>query len=231
MRAIVYDLLEMHVARGGRLRVLDAGCGGGTLVRRLQERHFAVGVDLFPVALRYARGRGAHELAGGSLDALPFVAESFDAALCLDVLYHIGLGDSRRALAELRRVLRPGGWLLVRQPAYAWLRGSHDGWLGTQRRMTIGQLRAELERAGFVVPRATYANTLLFPAAALWRLGQRYGLLEERVGEPAGDLIPPAAALNRFLTALLGLERRFLRWGNLPFGVSALALAQKPLDG
>jgi ubiquinone/menaquinone biosynthesis C-methylase UbiE len=57
----------------------------------------------------------------GSLTALPFPDGSFDRALCLDVLEHLAYEDQPRALAELFRVLRPGGELLVSVPNLAHL--------------------------------------------------------------------------------------------------------------
>jgi len=227
MRAIVLDMLERDVAAGRRLNILDAGCGAGALLRRLQEDHLAVGADLLPPALRYAQHRGARHVANASAAQLPFAAAQFDVVLCLDVLYHIGMDDSRLALAEVRRVLRPAGWLIVRQPAYAWLRGPQEGWLGTQRRVTAAQLRGLLEEAGFCVHRLTYVNTLLFPAEALWRVGRRAWARLGGAVKPADDFVPLNAGLNRLLAGVLGIERRILRRRDLPFGLSALALARK----
>jgi SAM-dependent methyltransferase len=226
MRAIVGQFVE-EVAAGRRLRILDAGCGAGALTGQLQARHAALGVDLTPLALRHAQAQRVRDVTAGSLTALPCASASFDMVLCLDVLYHVGLEDSRQALAEMRRVLRPGGWLLARQPAYTWLNGPHDERLGTRRRLMAGQLRAILTDAGFEVRRVTYLNTLLFPGAALFRLGRRAGLLGGAAAED-GDFLPVSEPVNRLLIGLLDVERRLARRMDLPFGLSALALARRP---
>jgi SAM-dependent methyltransferase len=93
-------------------RVLDAGCGEGVIVDEYAARLAITGVDA-----NYASARVRH----GSVTALPFEAGSFDRALCLDVLEHLQFEEQPRALAELFRVLRPGGELLVSVPNLAHL--------------------------------------------------------------------------------------------------------------
>jgi SAM-dependent methyltransferase len=93
-------------------RVLDAGCGEGVLVEEYAGRLEITGVDA-----NYSSER----VTAGSVTALPFADASFDRALCLDVLEHLAYEDQPRALAELFRVLRPGGELLVSAPNLAHL--------------------------------------------------------------------------------------------------------------
>jgi SAM-dependent methyltransferase len=93
-------------------RVLDAGCGEGVLVDEYAARLHITGVD--------ANYASAHVMTG-SLMALPFPDASFDRALCLDVLEHLAFDDQPRALAELARILAPGGELLVSVPNLAHL--------------------------------------------------------------------------------------------------------------
>ena len=93
-------------------RVLDAGCGEGVLVDEYAGRLAIEGVDA-----NYASDR----VRKASLTALPYADASFDRALCLDVLEHLPFADQPRALAELRRVLEPGGELLVSVPNLAHL--------------------------------------------------------------------------------------------------------------
>jgi SAM-dependent methyltransferase len=93
-------------------RVLDAGCGEGVLVAEYTGRLAIEGVD--------ANYTSEHVRAG-SVTALPYEANTFDRALCLDVLEHLAYDDQTQALAELRRVLRPGGEVLVSVPNLAHL--------------------------------------------------------------------------------------------------------------
>jgi SAM-dependent methyltransferase len=93
-------------------RVLDAGCGEGILVEEYAGRLDIIGVDA-----NYSSAR----VTLGSVTALPWPDGSFDRALCLDVLEHLSYEDQPRALAELFRVLRPGGELFVSVPNLAHL--------------------------------------------------------------------------------------------------------------
>jgi SAM-dependent methyltransferase len=93
-------------------RVLDAGCGEGILVEEYAGRLDIIGVDA-----NYSSAR----VTLGSVTALPWPDASFDRALCLDVLEHLSYEDQPRALAELFRVLRPGGELFVSVPNLAHL--------------------------------------------------------------------------------------------------------------
>ena len=105
-----------RIAWSGTERVLDAGCGNGLWMRTLARRfgvRSGVGLDLSFGMLadaRHALGHGA-ALVTGDVRRLPFPDESFDVVLCLWMLYHVA--DHHSVLAELRRVLRPGGRLLV----------------------------------------------------------------------------------------------------------------------
>lgn len=226
MRSITLALLEGLSFGDMSLRVLDAGCGAGTLAAQLKSRHWVVGLEVSPWALQLAKKRGLEQAVRGSVERLPFADGSFDLAVCLDVLYHAGVDNNKRALAELRRVLRPGGWLLVRVPAYEWLKGPHDRAMHTARRFTARSLRQMMENAGFQSHRVTYANTFLFPFQALWRLAWRWGGNATR-----SDLCQVPGWLNRALAGILRAERLWLRRANLPFGLSVLCLARKPDAG
>jgi 2-polyprenyl-3-methyl-5-hydroxy-6-metoxy-1,4-benzoquinol methylase len=93
-------------------RVLDAGCGEGVLVDEFAGRLAIEGLDP-----NYSSAR----VRAGSLLDLPYVEGAFDRALCLDVLEHLEFEQQPVALAELFRVLRPGGELLVSIPNLAHL--------------------------------------------------------------------------------------------------------------
>jgi SAM-dependent methyltransferase len=95
-----------------RTRVLDAGCGEGVLVDEFRDRLTIEGIDPH---------YGSARVRQGSLLALPYADGSFDRALCLDVLEHLTFDEQPRALAELRRVLVPGGELYVTVPNLAHL--------------------------------------------------------------------------------------------------------------
>lgn len=98
---------------GGR-RVLDLGCAGGFMAEALASRGAEVtGID--PAEAAIAAARAHAQAAGRSIrydvgvgEALPYPDASFDSVVCVDVLEHVQ--DLDRVLAEVARVLRPGGW-------------------------------------------------------------------------------------------------------------------------
>ena len=110
--ALIDDLEAELVARFAPAgRVLEAGCGTGQILERLGRAGVrAVGVDLSSGMLQQARAR-ARELVRGDLTALPFGDGRFDAVCCFKVLAHVP--DIGRAMAELGRLVRPGGFLIV----------------------------------------------------------------------------------------------------------------------
>lgn len=93
-------------------RVLDAGCGEGVIVETYAGRLRIEGLDE-----HYA----SPHVRQGSITSLPYGDAAFDRVLCLDVLEHLTFEDQPRALAELHRVLAPGGELLVSVPNLAHL--------------------------------------------------------------------------------------------------------------
>lgn len=225
---LLRDALRRERPAGARPRILDIGCGAGATLRELARLGEAVGLDTEPTAVEAARRRSGCDVRLGSLPAdLPFEPASFHVVTLLDVLEHIE--DDAASLRAIHAVLKPGGLLLCTVPAYRFLWSEHDVLNQHKRRYTRGELRARMEEAGFRVSKLTYYNTLLFPPIAAVRL-LRGGPKPRRPGEeePSPDLGEVAAPLNALLRGVFGAERHWLRLGTFPFGVSVLALAQKP---
>jgi SAM-dependent methyltransferase len=237
MRQITASLLDpyLHAAEPKPIlpkRILDAGCGtGGNLkwLRKYADSGDITGLDFERDALQFCRQNYHPRLVQATATHLPFASESFDLVTSFDVLVQIpGEAADESAMREMFRVLRPGGFAFVRCAAYEWMRSGHDEALSTQRRYHLRQLAARLHSAGFMVHRATYANTLLFPVAALRRLiCKRLGLADS--GSDVKPLAPHLQWLNALLKIPLLLEAYLLRHSiNLPFGLSAICIVQKP---
>lgn len=117
--ALIRDLVEQLAARStdGRVEVLDAGCGTGRLIgylRSLGDGVEPTGADLSPAMLAHARA--AHpgvEFVEADLASLPFPDERFDGVVAWYSIIHTPPHALPRVFGELRRVLRPGGLLLL----------------------------------------------------------------------------------------------------------------------
>lgn len=232
MRRITRSILDAYYKDTDQLNLLDAGCGTGIMLSwlRAYSAHTpVVGIDFSSEALRFCKTRRQDFILRASITDLPLKSNHFDLVTCLDVICQLPAdGSDRRALSELFRVLKPEGRLILRVPAYEWLRSGHDEALDTYHRYTVKELKEILQGAGFIVERATYANTLLFPLAIIARLGKRFGV--GHTGSDVRPLSPGLAWLNKWLSRLLSLESKFLAASNgkMPFGLSAICLARKP---
>jgi ubiquinone/menaquinone biosynthesis C-methylase UbiE len=227
MRAVTASLLEKDLAGRTGLSVLDVGCGTGYSIRWIKERfeaETALGVDSSKEAALLWKDRGIDSAAIASVDSLPFGASQFDLVTCFDVVYQLEEEGVRRALSEMHRVLKPGGLLFIREPAYEWLRGSHDLAVGTRHRFTLKEMTGIINSLGFMRKRATYANTLLFWAAVPHRI------LTRLTGGSASDVKPVSEWMNSAFSRALKIESRLLARMSFPFGLSVILLAEKRHD-
>jgi SAM-dependent methyltransferase len=201
-------------------RILDAGCGSGRNMVDFARRGTVTGVELSPTAASLARVRGVGEVVEGSIAAMPFDPSSFDLAVCLDVIEHIE--DDVGALRELRRVVAPGGTLLLTVPAYQWLWSGHDEINHHCRRYNRAGLLGAAREAGWEGARTTHFNSLLLPVAIALRALDR---IHPRTTESSLDLWVPPSPLNRLLQLPLDLEAVLIgRGGAIPAGLSLLAV-------
>jgi SAM-dependent methyltransferase len=175
-------------------------------------------VEWAEAAIHRAAAKSGAPIARGSVNALPFAPASFDAVIAADLLCH-GAVEPAPALAELRRVLRPGGRLIVNMPAFAWLASAHDRQVHNARRCTARQLSTMLRDAGFARVRAGYWNSLLLPLM----VAQRKLLTRKAT---TSDVAPFPPSLDAMLHAVMEMERRLPF--RLPAGGSILATAERP---
>jgi len=225
-RAIVRTELDRLALPEGA-QVLDAGCGSGRMLEDLMFYGDVHGVELDTDAAAYAAARGCGEVRVGRLEELPWATDTFDLITCLDVLEHVP--DDRGALIELRRVVKPEGWLLATVPAYPALWSLHDKANYHFRRYTRRSLREVLRAAGWELRRMTSFNSILLGPAAVVRIAQR-GREPDSSYSPELEMGPEW--LNGVLERPLQAEARWLSGGRtLPAGLSLLALLRNPESG
>lgn len=194
-------------------RVLDVGSADGPSVRWMSGTGHRVPLDTDMSAL--TRGGVC-----GSALALPFADETFDVVAAFDVIEHCE--PESQAIAEMARVLRPGGRLLVSVPAYQWAWTDFDVVSGHHRRYTRSRLARAVAHSGLEVQRVTHVFAGTFPAFAAERLVRRL-----RPGRTTEDTALPSVSpvLERGLLGLCRWDARMLRRFDLPFGSSVVLAA------
>lgn len=227
LHAHVRRELQSHLPSTRQIRLLDAGCGTGGLLKRLQP-HWPNwrwhGIDFMPQACESARRRcPGCDIREGSVLSLPYADESFDGVVSLDVLCQLSYpGESTRALAEFMRVLRPGGLLVLNVPAYRWMWSYHDVAVHSRHRYARKELREQIVQAGFRMARMSHWNALTFPVAVVKR--------KLFVSPPgSSDVRLQPAIVDRTFRGIMAVEKAWLQaGGRFAWGTSLLASATKP---
>ena len=210
----IYDRIRDGLGQ----RVLEIGCGTGTITSLMVDRQLVVGVDVVENYVRAASNRfkdrpnvviRQHDLTE-STDALR--GYRFDSAVSVNVFEHIA--NDERAMKAVYALLEPGGTFTLLVPCHPALLGRFDRDIGHHRRYTKPGLRGKLEASGFTVERIRRSN----PVGALgWLVNVRLLGLRRLRGTALFDrLVPAFAALDRV---------------ELPLGLSLIAVARKPAAG
>ncbi len=221
-RALVRALLARGGVPEGGL-VLDAGCGTGGTFAALGDRWRAMGVDVSPAAVGLARQRGMELAAVGNVEALPLVDSAFDAVVNCDVVEH--LERDVQGMAEMLRVTKPGGLLVLTAPALPFLWSDHDEALCHLRRYTRRELRDKLTQAGWRVEWLNYSVSLLLPAIAAVRIFRR---ARRGRGAPKVDLFEMPPLVNATLEMVCRADNWLATRVAMPPGASLVALARRP---
>ena len=217
---IVEHVFRKHIP-ANHLEILNIGCGTGLISQLFSQFGCLAGVDYSSEALNFCAQNSLSSLAQANGIALPFKDNSFDACLSLDVLEHIQ--DDTQALKEIRRVLKPGGVLLLTVPAFQWMWSNMDEG-GHFRRYTKAQVAALLEKVKLKMEIISYYNFFLFPLAVAQRFAERH--MRKKAG--AGEFLPSLpAGINRLFYLIFRWEKDWFDHLSFPFGLSVLAVAKK----
>jgi len=229
-RYFVTPLLEEATRGLARVQLLDCGCGTGANVEMLGRYGRTFGFDLSLAGLEIGRALHRRRLVRASVAAAPFPDNTFDVVTSFDVLYSLPENDERGAVAEMFRVVKPGGHIVVNVAAMQMLHGDHSILSHERRRYSRRTLRQLLASTGFHILRLTYTNAVLFPPMAVARALQRWrGLAAEE--DANQEITVPPAYINVPLTLALRAESAWVKWVDNPFGSSLLCLARKPGQG
>lgn len=201
---------------------LDAGVGTGANMAVLKNNGFlqAAGIDTNDDAIKFCQEKGSSTISKASLTALPFASDSFNLILAMDVLEHID--DDKQAMAELSRVLRPGGLLIVTVPAFERLWGPQDDLAHHRRRYVMNELQQLIGSGGLEILEAFYFNFLLLVPIWFARKILQAAKVEIRSENDVNNVF-----LNAILYWIFRLDILAAPHLKLPFGVSILAVARK----
>ncbi len=215
---------------GATRRILDIGAGAGNMAHHLAHYGQVFGLDYLARPLAVAQAR-ALDVCQGAGDRLPFANDTFDLVALLDTVEHIP--DEFGVFAEVRRVLKPGGKVIVTVPAFMWLWSYNDEINAHQRRYTAPELRQKLEISGLHVTRLSYNNFFLFPLIAGLRLlrPEKPALESPHLTEDEDvyqvEMEPIPEPANMVLHGVGWLEAELLQRVTLPVGVSVICVAEK----
>jgi len=202
--------------------LLDCGAGTGLFAEMMRSVCRVRVLDDHAESLAILRTRfTSDEIVEGSATAIPLPANAVDCVTALDVLEHIA--DDRGAAAEILRVLRPGGEVVITVPAMMSLWGYWDEALHHHRRYNARELQALFPDAAWETLHLNYTNVAVFPAVWAVRRWQRWR--NPGTASRMEDMMPPAwlNTMLQWLFVRLGLVRGV----KFPFGVSLLLVARK----
>ena len=210
--------------------VLDVGCGTGetlSFLKTIFPQARLVGVDVSGQAVKYTKHRGHGAKIADALH-LPFADGSFDTVLLLDVIEHIK--DDAKVVKEAKRVLKPGGTIIITVPALQIIWSAHDVNQGHFRRYTRHRLCSLAQKNKLKIRFLSYFNFFLSPAIIPIRLMSRLSPLK-RLGEYDSRLNYRLAynkVVNSVLKFLFITEIRLLKYITYPWGVSVAIKMEKP---
>lgn len=214
---LLLDHYTRDTPRDSSIHILNVGAGVGDDLRVIRAFGAVHVVDIDPRALQLIPEGLCQEKRIADIVDLPYPDRSFDVVTCFDVFEHVK--DDRRAIREVRRVLKERGMMLFTVPAFQGLYSSHDRVLQHERRYDYPAMIHRL--AGFTIVFISYWNCMLSIPVAIKRSLRRNSM-------PGADIVSFSRPQNLFLFYLMHLENRLLRYGvMLPFGTSIVGVCRK----
>ena len=220
-KEIILEAIYKYLKKETDLKVLDIGCGSGLMLNALEDVGETFGMDMSDDAISFSKEIFSGRVEKGFLpDQIPYAENQFNLITALDVIEHVD--EDIQSLKAIRAHLVEGGKAIITVPAYMFLWSKFDELNEHKRRYSLAELNQKLLQADFIVLKISYYNTLLFPIVFVVRMLNNF---LKRDG--SSDVEMPSPPLNFVLKKIFGFEKYLLRYVNLPFGVSILAVVRK----
>jgi len=226
---ILESIVKQKIAKtDAKLKILNVGVATGATSEMLSNFGEVTSSEYDKDCCDFLLEKTGIEAVNASLTELPFADNSFDLICAFDVIEHIE--DDALAVAEMHRVLKPGGHYFVTVPAFQFLWSNHDVVNHHFRRYTKPQLNQLFTDKQFQLADSSYFNFwLFFPIAAVRFL---LNLLPKKKGtETSGsdnEVLSSSGILNKLMFSIFHSEKALLKTGiRFPFGVSIFSLGTK----
>lgn len=208
--------------------IMEIGCSSGFLLAELVEAFptaTVIGADVVKEPLyRLAENLPGVPLIRFDLLRYPLPEQIADVIVMLNVLEHIE--DDVAALKSLFNLLKLGGHLVIEVPAGTHLYDSYDAELCHFRRYSASERQQKIERIGFTVVRRSHLGFILYPAFCAVKLINKWRLRRKNTSLVGDQASRTSASL--WVRLAMKLESSYLINISLPFGIRALAVAQRP---
>lgn len=216
--SFIQDILRPYLKKG--VRLLDIGCGPGVGTSRYPVDVLRIMMDIRLLALSYCPTEVLARICSDA-DDIALRDETCDIVICSDLLHQRDVKDPRQVVKEAYRVCRPGGVILLVEPAFECLFGPHDEIENGCRRFTTAGLLQLFDGLSVKKIRRTYFHMLMFfPAFLVRRVFSHFSSQHET------DLVFGNSVSNTLSFWLESLERLINRCLLLPFGTSAAVLVK-----
>lgn len=214
-------------------KALDLGCGVGGNLKLLSQYCLEVyGVEISEEAVKLGRRKHTgYQFVKGDINHLQdlFPEKHFNLVTIFNVLYHQWIKSEREVLEQVYRILKPGGTVLLTEPAFKILMRRHDVLGMGKTRYRIREFEYMMAEIGFEQVRGTYFNSISFLPALVLAWLERPKLLEsENEGSRVNELKMVGPVINKFILGLLNIERLIIKlFKKMPLGVTLLCIARR----